>query len=81
MQKRIKMTNGRNTALEVRKKPILTPSSNSKKHDELSSQKEHILGELALCLPCPVLDCPENAKYARKQNDPPESSAKKALAQ
>ncbi|GFT44929.1 hypothetical protein TNCV_1129861 [Trichonephila clavipes] len=86
MQKRIKMTNGRLSYLEhcIRSEkefPDLTDADALVKfqneHDELSSQKEHILGELALCLPCPVLDCPENAKYARKQNDPPESSAKK----
>ncbi|GFV18526.1 hypothetical protein TNCV_2871591 [Trichonephila clavipes] len=46
-------------------------------HDELSSQKEQKLGELALSLPCPVLDCPGNAKISTKQNDPPEPSAKK----
>ncbi|GFU65829.1 hypothetical protein TNCV_567381 [Trichonephila clavipes] len=86
MQKRIKMTNGRLSYLEhcIRSEkefPDLTDADALVKfqneHDELSSQKEHILGELALCLPCPVLDCPENANYARKQNDPPESSAKK----
>ncbi|GFT55644.1 hypothetical protein TNCV_1059501 [Trichonephila clavipes] len=88
MQKRIKMTNGRLSYLEhcIRSEkefPDLTDADALVKfqneHDELSSQKEHNLGELALCLPCPVLDCPENAKSASKQNDPPESS-EKALA-
>ncbi|GFX42549.1 hypothetical protein TNCV_260852 [Trichonephila clavipes] len=87
MQKRIKMANGRLSYLEhcIRNEkefPDLTDADALVKfqneHDELSSQKEQKLGELALCLPCPVLDCPENAKFASKQNDPPESSAKKS---
>ncbi|GFV95651.1 uncharacterized protein TNCV_4576521 [Trichonephila clavipes] len=48
-----------------------------KDHDELSSLKEHKLGELALFLPCPVLDCPENTNNSIKLNDPPETNAKK----
>ncbi|GFT39541.1 hypothetical protein TNCV_591681 [Trichonephila clavipes] len=72
MQKRIKMTNGRLSYLEhcIRSEkefPDLTDADALVKfqneHDELSSQKEHNLGELALCLPCPVLDCPENTKF------------------
>ncbi|GFV03934.1 hypothetical protein TNCV_2517501 [Trichonephila clavipes] len=47
--------------------------------NELSSQKEQKLGELALFLPCPVLDCPENAKNSTKQNDTPEPCVKKHL--
>ncbi|GFT74276.1 RNase H domain-containing protein, partial [Trichonephila clavipes] len=43
-------------------------------HDELSSLKEQDLGELALFLPCPVLDFPENEKNSKKRNDPPEPS-------
>ncbi|GFW29802.1 hypothetical protein TNCV_3936691 [Trichonephila clavipes] len=86
MQKRIKMANGRLSYLEhcIRSEkefPDLTDADALVKfqneHDELSSQKEQNLGELALCLPCPVLDCPENTKFTSKQNDPPESSAKK----
>ncbi|GFY23026.1 nucleic-acid-binding protein from transposon X-element [Trichonephila clavipes] len=86
IQKRIKMMIGRLSFLEhcIRSEkefPDLTDADALVKfqdeHDELSSQKEKKLGELALFLPCPVLDCPENAKFASKQNDPPESSAKK----
>ncbi|GFV88598.1 phospholipid-transporting ATPase IA [Trichonephila clavipes] len=50
-------------------------------HDELSSQKEQNLGELALFLPCPVLNCLENANNSTKQNDPPEPCVKKHLRQ
>ncbi|GFW97907.1 nucleic-acid-binding protein from transposon X-element [Trichonephila clavipes] len=87
MQKRIKMTNGRLSYLEhcIRSEkefPDLTDADALVKfqneHDELSSQKEHNLGELALCLPCPVLDCPENAKYARKQKRSPRVKCKKS---
>ncbi|GFS52649.1 hypothetical protein TNCV_45331 [Trichonephila clavipes] len=86
MQKRIKMANGRLSYLEhcIRSEkefPDLTDADALVKfqneHDELSSQKEQKLGELALFLPCPVLDCPGNAKISSKQNDPPESSVKK----
>ncbi|GFV25552.1 hypothetical protein TNCV_778231 [Trichonephila clavipes] len=48
-----------------------------KDHDELSSLKELKLGELALILFCPVLDCPENTKNSTNLNDPPETNAKK----
>ncbi|GFV29297.1 hypothetical protein TNCV_1018101 [Trichonephila clavipes] len=51
--------------------PMMTPSFGfEKEHDELSSQKEQNLGELALFLPCPVLDCPGNAKNSTKQKTP-----------
>ncbi|GFU11590.1 uncharacterized protein TNCV_4492231 [Trichonephila clavipes] len=46
-------------------------------YDQLASLKEHKLGELALILPCPVLDCPENSNNSTKLNDPPEHNAKK----
>ncbi|GFW03129.1 uncharacterized protein TNCV_157491 [Trichonephila clavipes] len=57
----------------------MTPSWDTKKImcDELSSLKEHKLGELALFLPCPILDCPENTNNSIKLNDPPETNAKK----
>ncbi|GFX42956.1 nucleic-acid-binding protein from transposon X-element [Trichonephila clavipes] len=86
IQKRIKMMNGRLTFLEhcIRSEkefPDLTDDDAlvgfEKEHDELSSQKEQNLGELALFLPCPVLDCPGNAKNSTKQKDPPEPSVKK----
>ncbi|GFU91765.1 hypothetical protein TNCV_1672671, partial [Trichonephila clavipes] len=48
-----------------------------KDYKELASLKEHKLGELALILPCPVLDCPENKNNSSKRNDPPENNAKK----
>ncbi|GFV96862.1 hypothetical protein TNCV_4350751 [Trichonephila clavipes] len=48
-----------------------------KDYDELASLKEHKRGELALILPCPVLDCPENSNNSIKLNDPPENNAKK----
>ncbi|GFW52753.1 hypothetical protein TNCV_2393331 [Trichonephila clavipes] len=79
IQKRIKMTNGRLSFLEhciksEKEFPDLTDDDAligyQKEHDELSSLKEHKLGELALVLPCPVLDCPENANNSIKQNDP-----------
>ncbi|GFX94849.1 hypothetical protein TNCV_2379221 [Trichonephila clavipes] len=86
IQKHIKMTNGRLSFLEhciqsEKEFPNLTDDDAlvelQKEYDELSSQKEQNLGELALFLPCPVLDCPENAKNSTKQNDPPEPSVKK----
>ncbi|GFV89008.1 hypothetical protein TNCV_4912081 [Trichonephila clavipes] len=73
------MTNGRHSFLEhciksEKEFPDLTDDDDligyQKEHDELSSQKEHKLGELALILPCPELDCPENANNSIKQNDP-----------
>ncbi|GFV25816.1 nucleic-acid-binding protein from transposon X-element [Trichonephila clavipes] len=48
-----------------------------KDYDDLASLKEHKLGELALILPCPVLDCPENKTNSSSLNDPPENNAKK----
>ncbi|GFX00313.1 vitellogenin [Trichonephila clavipes] len=81
IQKRIKMMNGRLSFLEhciqsEKEFPDLTDDDAlvgfQNEHDELSSQKEQNLGELALFLPCPVLDCPENANNSTKQNDPPE---------
>ncbi|GFW18651.1 hypothetical protein TNCV_1369051 [Trichonephila clavipes] len=48
-----------------------------KDYDELASLKEHKLGELALILPCPVLDCRENKNNSSKLNDPSENNAKK----
>ncbi|GFX62254.1 hypothetical protein TNCV_3306281 [Trichonephila clavipes] len=79
IQKRIKMTNGSLSFLEhciksEKEFPDLTDDDAligyQKEHDELSSLKKHKLGELALILPCPVLDCPENADNSIKQNDP-----------
>ncbi|GFX08206.1 nucleic-acid-binding protein from transposon X-element [Trichonephila clavipes] len=86
IQKRIKMMNGRLSFLEhciqsEKEFPDLTDDDAlvgfQNEHDELSSQKEQNLGELALFLPCPVLDCPGNAKNSTKQKDPPEPSVKK----
>ncbi|GFU49365.1 hypothetical protein TNCV_974751 [Trichonephila clavipes] len=86
IQKFIKKTNGRLSFLEhciksEKEFPDLTDDDAlvgyEKEHDELSSQKEHKVGELALILPCPVLDCPENANNPIKQNDPPETNVKK----
>ncbi|GFV19257.1 hypothetical protein TNCV_533001 [Trichonephila clavipes] len=48
-----------------------------KDYDDLASLKEHKLGELALILPCAVLDCPENKTNSSNLNDPPENNAKK----
>ncbi|GFV26565.1 hypothetical protein TNCV_2102301 [Trichonephila clavipes] len=88
IQKRIKMMNGRLSFLEhciqsEKEFPDLTDDDAlvgfQNEHDELSSQKEQNLGELALFLPCPVLDCPENAKNFSKQNDTPEPCVKKHL--
>ncbi|GFT35700.1 hypothetical protein TNCV_728901 [Trichonephila clavipes] len=88
IQKHIKMTNGRLSFLEhcIRSEkefPDLTDDDAlvgfQKEHDELSSLKEQDLGELALFLPCPVLECPENAKNSNKRNDPPEPCVKKHL--
>ncbi|GFT02495.1 hypothetical protein TNCV_1487231 [Trichonephila clavipes] len=86
IQKLIKMTNGRLSFLEhciksEKKFPDLTDDDTLigylKEHDEISSLKEHKLGELALILSCPVLDCPENANNSIKQNDPSETNVKK----
>ncbi|GFW97368.1 hypothetical protein TNCV_1091421 [Trichonephila clavipes] len=86
MQKRIKMANGRLSFLEhcIRSEkefPDLTDDDAlvglQKEHEELSAQQEQTLGELALFLPCPVLDCPGNVKNSTKQKDPPEPSVKK----
>ncbi|GFW49341.1 hypothetical protein TNCV_3058501 [Trichonephila clavipes] len=91
IQKRIKMMNGRLSFLEhcIRSEkefPDLTDADALVKfqneHDELSSQKEQKLGELALSLPCPVLDCPGNAKTNKTTNDDrgfvsPKKTAKK----
>ncbi|GFV59397.1 hypothetical protein TNCV_4633731 [Trichonephila clavipes] len=86
IQKRIKMTNVRLSFLEhciqsEKEFPDLTDDDAlvgyQKEHDEFSSLKEHILGELALILPFPVLDCPENANNSIKQNYPPEANVKK----
>ncbi|GFU48525.1 putative transposase [Trichonephila clavipes] len=48
-----------------------------KDYDELASLKEHKLGEIALILPCPVLDGPENKNNSSKLNDTPENNANK----
>ncbi|GFU64679.1 hypothetical protein TNCV_876041 [Trichonephila clavipes] len=86
IQKRIKMTNGRISFLEhciksEKEFPDLTDDDAligyQKEHEELSSLKEHKLGELALILLCPVLDSPENANNSIKQNDPREINVKK----
>ncbi|GFT45114.1 hypothetical protein TNCV_1736961 [Trichonephila clavipes] len=75
IQKFIKMTNGRLSFLEhcIKSEKVISKRT----RDELSSLKEHKLGELALILPCPVLDCPENTNNSIKQNDPPETNVKK----
>ncbi|GFT01858.1 hypothetical protein TNCV_4206191 [Trichonephila clavipes] len=82
IQKLVKMMNGRLSFLEhcfksEKKFPDLTDDDAlvgyQKDQDELSSLKEHKLGELALFLPCPVLDCPENTNNSIKLNDPPET--------
>ncbi|GFW39499.1 uncharacterized protein TNCV_3908081 [Trichonephila clavipes] len=91
IQKRIKMMTGRLSFLEhcIRSEkefPDLTDADAlvefQNEHDELSSQKEQKLGELALSLPCPVLDCPGNAKTNKTVNDDrgfvsPKKTAKK----
>ncbi|GFW01483.1 nucleic-acid-binding protein from transposon X-element [Trichonephila clavipes] len=91
IQKRIKMMNGRLSFLEhcirsEKESPDLTDADAlvefQNEHDELSSQKEQKLGELALSLPCPVLDCPGNAKTNKTVNDDrgfvsPKKTAKK----
>ncbi|GFV04011.1 hypothetical protein TNCV_916361 [Trichonephila clavipes] len=73
------MTNGRLSFLEhciksEKEFPDLTDDDAFigylKEHDELSSLKEHKLGELALILPCHILDCPENTNNSIKLNDP-----------
>ncbi|GFV47524.1 hypothetical protein TNCV_904851 [Trichonephila clavipes] len=80
------MTNGRLSFLEhcIRSEkefPDLTDDDAlvglQKEHEQLSAQQEQTLGELALFLPCPVLDCPGNVKNSTKQKDPPEPSVKK----
>ncbi|GFX42211.1 nucleic-acid-binding protein from transposon X-element [Trichonephila clavipes] len=91
MQKRIKMMTGRLSFLEhcIRSEkefPDLTDADAlvefQNEYDDLSSQKEQKLGELALSLPCPVLDCPGNAKTNKTVNDDrgfvsPQKTAKK----
>ncbi|GFU89346.1 hypothetical protein TNCV_1783281 [Trichonephila clavipes] len=81
IQKLIKRTNGRLSFLEhciksEKEFPDLTDDDALigylKEHDELSSLKEHKLGELALILPCP-----ENTNNSIKQNDLPETIVKK----
>ncbi|GFU44922.1 hypothetical protein TNCV_4234531 [Trichonephila clavipes] len=86
IQKFVKMMTGRLSFLEhciKREKefPDLTDDATlvgyQKDYDELASLKENKLGELALILPCPVLDCPENKNNSSKLNDPPENNAEK----
>ncbi|GFW19927.1 hypothetical protein TNCV_866331 [Trichonephila clavipes] len=86
IQKFVKMMNGRLSFLEhciksEKEFPDLTDddalAGYQKDQDELSSRKEHKLSELALFLPCPVLDCPENTNNSINLNDPPETNAKK----
>ncbi|GFU99512.1 hypothetical protein TNCV_4551221 [Trichonephila clavipes] len=73
------MTNGRLSFLEhciqsEKEFPDLTDDDAlvgfQNEHDELSSLKEQDLGELALFLPCPVLDCPENEKNSKNEMTP-----------
>ncbi|GFX50724.1 nucleic-acid-binding protein from transposon X-element [Trichonephila clavipes] len=74
--------------------PEVTESDKCRRHKEIQKRikmtngrlsfLEHCiqnLGELALFLPCPVLDCPENEKNSNKRNDPLEPSVKKHLRQ
>ncbi|GFY05985.1 nucleic-acid-binding protein from transposon X-element [Trichonephila clavipes] len=85
MQKRIKMANGRLSFLEhcIRSEkefPDLTDDDalvGLQKNMNSLLSREQTLGELALFLPCPVLDCPGNVKNSTKQKDPPEPSVKK----
>ncbi|GFV05406.1 hypothetical protein TNCV_226171 [Trichonephila clavipes] len=85
IQKFVKMMTGRLSFLEhciksEKEFPDLTDDAAlvgyQKDYDELASLKEHKLGELALILPCPVLDCPENKNNSSKLNDTPENNAK-----
>ncbi|GFX23719.1 hypothetical protein TNCV_3596611 [Trichonephila clavipes] len=86
IQKLIKMMKGRFSFLEhciksEKEFPDLTDDDaligHLKEHDELSSLKEDKLDELALILPCPVLDFPENTNNSIKLNDSPETNVKK----
>ncbi|GFU90697.1 hypothetical protein TNCV_3089831 [Trichonephila clavipes] len=86
IQKDVKMMTGRLSFLEhcinsEKEFPDLTDDVTlvgyQKDYDDLASLKEHKLGELALILPCPVLDCSENKISFCNLNDPPENNAKK----
>ncbi|GFV18222.1 hypothetical protein TNCV_170251 [Trichonephila clavipes] len=90
IQKFVKMMTGRLSFLEhciksEKEFPDLSDDAAlvgyQKDYDELASLKEHKLGELALILPCPVLDFPENSNNSIKLNDLPENNAKKHLRQ
>ncbi|GFY52365.1 hypothetical protein TNIN_79121 [Trichonephila inaurata madagascariensis] len=48
-----------------------------KDYDDLVSLKENKLGELALILPCPVLDCPDSVVTPSNLSDSPKTNAKK----
>ncbi|GFU09017.1 hypothetical protein TNCV_1318871 [Trichonephila clavipes] len=86
IQKDVKMMPGRLSFLEhcinsEKEFPNLTDDATlvgyQKYYDHLASLKEHKLGELALILPWPVLDCPENKTNSSNLNDPPENNAQK----
>ncbi|GFU95831.1 hypothetical protein TNCV_1158901 [Trichonephila clavipes] len=71
--------NGRLTFLEhcissEKEFPELTDDANlvdyQKDYDDLVSLKEQKLGELALILPCPVQDCPDNITIHSNLKDP-----------
>ncbi|GFY70793.1 hypothetical protein TNIN_225831 [Trichonephila inaurata madagascariensis] len=48
-----------------------------KDYDDLVSFKEHKMGELALFLPCPVLDCPDSKITFSNLNDHSKNNVKK----
>ncbi|GFW39960.1 hypothetical protein TNCV_5116431 [Trichonephila clavipes] len=86
IQKDIKLMTGRLTLLEhcinsEKEFPDLTNDANfvgyQKDYGDLVSLNEQKLGELALILPCPVLDCPENITATSNLNDLPKTNAKK----
>ncbi|GFY72274.1 hypothetical protein TNIN_390421 [Trichonephila inaurata madagascariensis] len=48
-----------------------------KDYDDLVSLKEHKMGELALFLPCPVLDCPDSQNTPTNSNVHMKNNVKK----
>ncbi|GFY65958.1 hypothetical protein TNIN_378351 [Trichonephila inaurata madagascariensis] len=54
-----------------------TLAAYQKDYDDLVSLKEHKVGELALFLPCPVLDCPDDQITSSNLSDHTKNSVKK----
>ncbi|GFW13509.1 hypothetical protein TNCV_1209751 [Trichonephila clavipes] len=86
LKKDISMMNGRLAFLEhcIRSEKEFsdltddaTLAAYQKDYDDLASLKERKTGELALFLPCPVLDFSENLMISNNVNDPPKSNVKK----